>query len=61
MGMLVVSLWGVNYRFSDEHPRYFYMRVSPGIKYALISLSYGPHFLCPGRLVIDMEKKLLGS
>ena len=45
MGMLVVSLWGVNYRFSDEHPRHFYMGVSPGIKYALISLSYGPHFL----------------
>ena len=47
MGMLVVSLWGVNYRFSDEHPRHFYMGVPPGIKYALISLSYGPHFLYP--------------
>ena len=45
--MLVVSLCGVNYRFSNEYPRHFYMGVPPGIKSALISLSYGPHFLSP--------------
>ena len=47
MGMLVVSLCGVNYRFSDEYPRRVYMGVPPGIKSALISVSYGPHFLSP--------------
>ena len=53
--LLVVSLWGVSYSFSNEHPRHFYMRVPPGINSALVSLSYGPHFLSPLVYVLDVS------
>ena len=55
IAVVVVSLWGVSYRFCDEHPRHFYMRVPPGINSALISLSYGPHFLSPLVYVLDVS------